>query len=756
MRAKIEIEQDIQHINQELDILSPLQADENNPEGSVSQEVDRLHDKLKVLEQEFEQSNRGIIFNPEEEDMLDAEIEADLEAEMFADDIETTKVHFYRDGGEVYATSSQIAVSKEEVIDLANSVTSFDRSQRGADEIDDIDGALSILRTKYPEYAELDSSDFYDDEEMDQKFDDYALSSYAKGGKVQTDLGAIKKGDIDKYGDIENIYYEVIVWGVEPKEGESDDRQIDIADTYSEAKKIAKKTRKEIKKGENIVIYAKPDLEIKTEVETIRYVEGAEDSYGVGGMLAGFVVGGYAGYKYGLTKRQRNVRDLFSEEKKFAEDYKRRKKKQKEEREKRGEPDYTDFEEIYAKGGVVEWKFIPGYASDELKSLNDTAIYWFNQLSQNGIEQYEQELKRLKKSYPYRSGTENWEWVADMMNGFDAEYGEGKLKMRGRSMNATPYRYGLQIIALESSMKDNGLKEYAKGGEIYSVEYWETEEDRDTGEGQMYMLSKEEETSKEKAIARAKNLFSKQNFASVEVLDEDYSVVFFISNDTPKGEVYAKGGSVSALEVTSIKYKETRRGISYIAQTNKKGLRIVNDGSGGDTFVEGVNAKNYRDLTEQRLESLIDDYESKNYAKGGKVKRFDRHKSMSRDTLEKVGNLIAIGNKDIEFLSPFHNSLFGLFDGYNYYDTQSFQEKLSKIKKTNPPLGAQIEEVYKEVNKYPEGENEYYAKGGKTSKFWKKTKELGKKGWSKSKELAHEANERRKEHLHFKRKENFS
>ena len=353
MRAKTEIENDIHEANDELNILMPMMYDESDGKSDFTNRVRDLQEKLKVYHTELEYSNQGVIFNPEEEDMLDAEIEADLEAELFADDIETTKVHFYRDGGEVYSTSSQFAVSKEEMIDLANSVTSFDRSQRGADEINNIEGALSILRTKYPEYAELDASDFDDDEEMDQKFDDYALSSYAKGGKVQTDLGAIKKGDIDKYGDIENIYYEIIVWGVEPKEGESDDRQIDIADTYSEAKKIAKKTRKEIKKGENIVIYAKPDLEIKTEVETIRYVEGAEDSYGVGGMLAGFVVGGYAGYKYGLTKRKRNVKDLFSEEQKFAKDYKKRMKKQKEERKKRGEREYTDYEEL-KKGGCID------------------------------------------------------------------------------------------------------------------------------------------------------------------------------------------------------------------------------------------------------------------------------------------------------------------------------------------------------------------------------------------------------------------
>ena len=59
---------------------------------------------------------------------------------------------------------------------------------------------------------------------------------------------------------------------------------------------------------------------------------------------------------------------------------------------------------------------------------------------------------------------------------------------------------------------------YAKGGgveeRIYEVEYWETEEDRDMGEGNMYMLSEEEEVSKDKSIQRARNLFNKQKFCS--------------------------------------------------------------------------------------------------------------------------------------------------------------------------------------------------------------------------------------------------
>jgi hypothetical protein len=118
--------------------------------------------------------------------------------------------------------------------------------------------------------------------------------------------------------------------------------------------------------------------------------------------------------------------------------------------------------EDYAKGGEIGWKSMD---DRKLESLNETAIHFFNKLSEKGKEQYKQELMRLKKAHPYKSGTENWTMVVNQMNGFDEEYGEGTLSMR-RNISASEYRYGLQIMALESSMKDNGLKEYAKGGEV--------------------------------------------------------------------------------------------------------------------------------------------------------------------------------------------------------------------------------------------------------------------------------------------------
>ena len=65
------------------------------------------------------------------------------------------------------------------------------------------------------------------------------------------------------------------------------------------------------------------------------------------------------------------------------------------------------------------------------------------------------------------------------------------------------------------------------------------------------------------------------------------------------------------LQVISIKYNKTRRGISYIAKTNIKSVEIFNDGMGGATRIDGEwsKVKPYYNMEECELESLIDDFE---------------------------------------------------------------------------------------------------------------------------------------------------
>lgn len=67
---------------------------------------------------------------------------------------------------------------------------------------------------------------------------------------------------------------------------------------------------------------------------------------GVGSFLVGTALGGYAGYKAGLSKDKTELKDLFKGEKKLAKDFKDAVKDK-----KKKDASYTEFEEIYAKGG---------------------------------------------------------------------------------------------------------------------------------------------------------------------------------------------------------------------------------------------------------------------------------------------------------------------------------------------------------------------------------------------------------------------
>jgi hypothetical protein len=67
-----------------------------------------------------------------------------------------------------------------------------------------------------------------------------------------------------------------------------------------------------------------------------------------------------------------------------------------------------------------------------------------------------------------------------------------------------------------------------------------------------------------------------------------------------------------ALEVTSVRYFQTRRGTGYEASTNVSAITIWNDGDGGATYIDWdcpTQYKKYQHLTESELESLIDEYE---------------------------------------------------------------------------------------------------------------------------------------------------
>jgi len=74
----------------------------------------------------------------------------------------------------------------------------------------------------------------------------------------------------------------------------------------------------------------------------------------------------------------------------------------------------------------------------------------------------------------------------------------------------------------------------------------------------------------------------------------------------------AKTGMKTELTVTKVRYFNTRRGLGYECQTNKKNIQIWNDGDGGETYIHGKETRLYHDMKEMDLERLIDEFENTN------------------------------------------------------------------------------------------------------------------------------------------------
>ena len=65
------------------------------------------------------------------------------------------------------------------------------------------------------------------------------------------------------------------------------------------------------------------------------------------------------------------------------------------------------------------------------------------------------------------------------------------------------------------------------------------------------------------------------------------------------------------MKVTKIRYFETNHGIGYSCETDACGVKILNDGTGGATYLDGrlSDIQTYVYYSESDLENLIDDCE---------------------------------------------------------------------------------------------------------------------------------------------------
>jgi hypothetical protein len=100
---------------------------------------------------------------------------------------------------------------------------------------------------------------------------------------------------------------------------------------------------------------------------------------------------------------------------------------------------------------------------------------------------------------------------------------------------------------------------------------------------------------------------------------------------------------------------------------------------------------------------------TKKYADGGEVRNFDRHKQMDSNTRSEILDIIDEID-DIDGFRSLNNYLYGLFDGYDYSQTDDFKSDMEKLKSVNLNLFNRIQNVYSGVDKYS-----FYkmAKGGK-------------------------------------------
>ena len=96
------------------------------------------------------------------------------------------------------------------------------------------------------------------------------------------------------------------------------------------------------------------------------------------------------------------------------------------------------------------------------------------------------------------------------------------------------------------------------------------------------------------------------------------------------------------------------------------------------------------------------------YAEGGEIRRFDRHAQMDGDTRSEILDTI----NEFYLIDGFRNLqnyLYGLFDGYDYSQTDSFKKSMNELKSKNKSLHDRIEKIYDKIEKYS---FDKYARGG--------------------------------------------
>ena len=96
------------------------------------------------------------------------------------------------------------------------------------------------------------------------------------------------------------------------------------------------------------------------------------------------------------------------------------------------------------------------------------------------------------------------------------------------------------------------------------------------------------------------------------------------------------------------------------------------------------------------------------FADGGEIRRFDRHEQMDSQTREEILDIVS----EPELRGSLTNYLYGLYDGYDYSQTERFKEEMKNLKSKDSVLHDRINAIYKKIDKYKFEQYDEFANGG--------------------------------------------
>jgi hypothetical protein len=97
------------------------------------------------------------------------------------------------------------------------------------------------------------------------------------------------------------------------------------------------------------------------------------------------------------------------------------------------------------------------------------------------------------------------------------------------------------------------------------------------------------------------------------------------------------------------------------------------------------------------------------FAGGGEIRRFDRNSQMDSETREEILDVLS----ESDTPRGLTNYLYGLYDGYDYSQTENFKRELKTLKQKNLKLHQRVVDIYEKIDKYKfEKYNDNYDDGG--------------------------------------------